>query len=417
MNQTWVGLLDCNNFFVSCERLFRPDLKTVPVAVLSSNDGCIVARSQEVKDMQIPMGVPYFQVKDILKTGEVTLFSGNHRLYRAISKRVFSVMQSVHVDIEQYSVDEAFFYFTGTEGEVAELAQEIKDRVEQQVGVPVSIGVATSKTLAKVANDIAKKTTGHKILTKDEWEEKQSEYELAAVWGIGRRLSQSLREAGLLTVKDYLKADQAWVKQRYGVIGGRLQQELNGTSVLVSKEKKPKQSIMSSRSFGAETTEKTVIEEAVLYHVEQVAFELRQMGYCAGVLAVFLSPSRHGDFALQSKAGERIFEVPLSATQDLAKAAIALVRELCVADVPYKKAGVRVSHLQPQEIAQLALFTEVDALKDNKLQVAIDAVNSRFKTGRVHQGFLEGKRIYSPKSELSSPAYTSDWNQLAVVKA
>lgn len=417
MKEQWVGLLDCNNFFVSCERLFRPDLLQVPVAVLSSNDGCIVARSKEVKDMDIPMGVPYFKVKDILKTHNVTLFSGNHRLYRAISKRVFNALRTIHPDIQQYSIDEAFFYFTGTKDEAADLANQIKSTVEKLVGIPVSIGLAKSKTLAKVANDTAKRTTGTKVLSTADWIEQADTYAIGSVWGVGRRLSQSLRESGIKTAAEYLHADPARIKQKYGVVGLRLQQELYGVSVLYKNHSKPKQSIMSSRSFGAETTSLTVIEEAVLYHTEQVTMELREMGYCAGVLSVFLLPSRHGDFALQGQGGEHVFDVPVATTSGVARAAIQLTKELFKATVPYKKVGIRVSHLQPKEVAQLALFKEENTPKEDTLQAAIDSINKRFKTGRVHQGFLEGKRAYSPTANLESPKYTSDWKQLAVVKA
>lgn len=414
----WIGLLDCNNFFVSCERLFRPDLLHTPVAVLSSNDGCIVARSQEVKDIDIPMGVPYFQVKDILRTNNVQLFSGNHRLYRAISKRVFNVMKSVHSDIEQYSIDEAFFYFIGSEAEVRKLMSEIKLAVETQVGVPVSVGVSTSKTLAKVANDIAKKTSGEKLLDLPEWREKQKEFPLSSVWGVGRRLSASLRDRGLVTVFDYVKADSERIKQTYGVVGARLLQELQGTPASKQKDERVKQSIMSSRSFAKETTKLSILEEAVLFHIEQVSLELRHMQHGCKVLGVSIAPSRHGDFALQNKASEQHFTSPVSSTRDLAAAAVSLLKQMYTADVPYKKVGVRVSHLQPKEVAQLDLFAAESNTSDVEgLQQALDDIQKRFTTGRVHLGFLEGVRAYSAKSDLRSPAYMSDWKDLPTVKA
>lgn len=418
MHTQWVGLLDCNNFFVSCERLFRPDLENRPVAVLSSNDGCIVARSQEIKDMQIPMGVPYFQVKDILKTNNAVVFSGNHRLYKNLSKRVFAVMKSVQEPIEQYSIDEAFFYFTGTEAAARQQLSLIKETVEREVGVPVSVGISHSKTLAKVANELHKRTSGLKLLTMSEWETLTSEYQLASVWGIGRNLSRRLREDDLHTVQDLLQADPARVKKLYGVVGERIVEELRGVSVLTGGERELKQSIMSSRSFGAETQDIGVLEEAVLYHVEQVAYELRQAGACASVVSVFISPSRHGDFALQNRSGEQVCQPAVSSTKDVAKTAIRLLRDLYASGVPYKKTGVRVSGIQPRSVAQLSLFEAASAATvTDTLQQAIDRVNSRFMTGRVHQGFFEGARSYSAKATQQSPAYVTSWRELPVVKA
>ena len=417
MKQQWVGLLDCNNFFVSCERLFRPDLENKPVAVLSSNDGCIVASSQEIKDMEIPMGVPYFQVKDILKTNNAVVFSGNHRLYRTISKRVFATMETVQNPIEQYSVDEAFFYFFGTEEEARQQILMIKETVEKEVGVPVSVGISLSKTLAKVANEMNKKTTGLKLLDFEEWSQINLSYPLASIWGIGRNFSKRLREDGLISVSDFLAADPGRVRRLYGVVGERIRQELQGISVLSAKNRELKQSIMSSRSFGKETIALSVLEEAISYHVEQVSYDLRQAGACATKVAVFISPSRHGDFVLQSRYGERDFLAPISTTRDIGVIAIQLLRELYVTGVPYKKAGVRVSGIQPFAVQQLSLFTPVAKKIPDPLQSTIDVVNRRFKTGRIHQGFLEGARKYSAIANQQSPAYTTSWGELPVVKA
>lgn len=414
--ETWVGLLDCNNFFVSCERLFRPDLIGKPVVVLSSNDGCVVARSQEVKDMDIPMGVPYFKIKDILQTKQVTVFSGNHRLYRDVSKRVFAVMRELLDDIEQYSVDEAFFCIEGDSLAKIELViQTIKDKVEQQIGIPVSLGVGRSKTLAKVANDIAKRSNGRCVLTDAVWSQRQSSLSLSSIWGIGGRLAKRFAEHEIRTVADLLVADPARIKQLFGVVGLRLREELSGQPVLRTKEV-PKQSIMSSRSFAATTTACAVLEEAVAFHVEQVTWELRQIGQRAGKITVFIAPSRHGDFVLHNQTGERVLTEPANDTAVILQTATELVRELYRSDIPYKKAGVRVSELVPEQITQLGLFREV-TIENNALQQTLDGLNSRFVTGRVHFGFLEGKRAYSARTNLRSPSYTTKWSDVAEVKA
>jgi DNA polymerase V len=413
----WTGLLDCNNFFVSCERLFRPDLIGQPVLVLSSNDGCVVARSQEIKDMGIPMGAPYFKVKDILKTNKATVFSGNHSLYRDISKRVFASMSKVANEIEQYSVDEAFFHFSGTEEEVIEFARLIKDKVEQQTGVPVSIGIAASKTLAKVANSYAKKGKGIELLDEIIWEELQKTYELASVWGIGKQLSIKCRKHGLITVRNFLETDTATISKLFGVVGERLRSELSGVPTN-QKGQETKQSILSSRSFAKTIESQTALEEAIAYHVESVTCELRQLGLVCGSISVFISPGKHSDFALQGQVADCVFDIYTNDTNVILREAIRILRTVYRANIPYKKAGVRISRLAPvKAVQQLTLFSDVPLNNLDSLQEAIDGVNQKFTKGRVHIGFLEGKRLYKPQSSSRSPAYTKNWQDLAVVKA
>lgn len=414
--ENWVGLLDCNNFFVSCERLFRPDLLNVPVVVLSSNDGCVVARSKEIKDMGVPMGVPYFKIKDILKTSNTKVFSGNHKLYKDISKRVFISMAQIVDNMEQYSVDEAFFYFTGTKAEAEKLSTTLRDTVEREVGIPVSIGVAATKTLAKVANDKAKKSRQVVVLTTTDWEDSKQDYLLSDVWGIGGQLSKRFSAAGLVSVADLLQADRARIKQLFGVVGERLQDELKGIPSK-QRESKAKQSIMSSRSFKEASSNRAVIEEAVAYHVEQIAYELRTIGYKTNGISVFFAPSRHGDFLLQGQSGFRQLDTPTNSTKVLLQAAIELVLELHVAGVPYKKAGVRVGELVPESVVQESLFNQETILESDVLQSTLDTLSKQFKVGRVHQGFLEGKTLYSAKADARSPGYTTSWNDLAEVKA
>lgn len=418
MQQRWIGLLDCNNFFVSCERLFRPELRTVPVAVLSSNDGCIVARSQEIKDMQIPMGVPYFQVKDSLKDKGAVLFSGNHTLYRDLSRRVMDILRQEIESVEQYSIDEAFLRMEGDAAAVRARAQEVKDTIERSVGIPVSVGVSTSKTLAKVANATAKRGSGVSVLDKGEWETRGGSLELEQVWGIGPGLARRMRAQGLYTVADYVAVDPARIRQLFGVVGERIYLELQGIPAIETTHK-PKQSLMSSRSFASETNDEAVLREALAYHVEKVAYELRHMNHAAQYLSVFIAPSRHGDFVLHNRAGTHEFTVPEERTSELTRAAHQLLRQLFERDVPYKKAGVRLGGLVPAAARQGDLFTaeSEQAATPDPLQVALDALARKYQTGQVHLGRLERAAVYHGKALQQSPAYTTSWRQIKNVKA
>ncbi len=368
--------------------------------------------------MNVPMGVPYFQVRDILEAGNAKLFSGNHRLYRDISKRVFTVLKEYIPETKQYSVDEAFFPLVGSRDEVDSQAMEIKDMIEAMVGIPVSIGVSKSKTLAKVANGIAKKGAGTNVLDMEEWSRLRQNYGVEQIWGVGAGFSKRMREHSINTVEQYVTADPGTVKQLFGVIGQRLQSELNGVPAAESAEK-PKQSIMSSRSFAEETIDLQILKDAVAHHVEQVAYELRQMQHKTKVLAVYIAPSRHGDFALYNRSKEIVFETGENSTQALTRAAFWLLQGMYEANVPYKKAGVRVASLEPVMQSQLRLFVD-DATPESEadpLQEAIDSIHSKYETGRLHIGRLEKPAIYQGKAEKKSPSYTTRWSELKAVKA
>lgn len=416
--EKWIGLLDCNNFFVSCERLFRPDLAGKPVAVLSSNDGCIVARSQEVKDIGIPMGVPYFKVKDILKTEGVTLFSGNPTLYRDVSTRVFKAMRTVLEDIDKYSIDEAFFVLEGTPQEVERKALVIKDRVEQLAGIPVSVGVAKSKTLAKLANDEAKRTTGVFVMDENDWKERCPKTDLSKVWGIGSQLSKRFRAVGLITVEDLLNSDDSQLKSIFGIVGLRLKTELNGANFVASERSNGLQkSLMSSRTFKETTEDISVLQKSLAYHINKVGEELRILNLETKCLRVNISPSRYGDFALQNASAEGLFAKPTNITSELLKEGNVLLEQLFKEAVPYKKLGVLAANLTSAEVTQLGMFDDEDRTKAKELQSAIDAINRKAGVGKIHLGTTISADTWKPRSDLRSPAYTTKWKDIPTVKA
>jgi len=417
MSEQWIGLLDCNNFFVSCERLFRPDLKRRPVVVLSSNDGCIVARSQEIKDKGIPMGIPYFQIKDILKDIEAVRFSSHFALYRDISRRVFEVMRGELNDVEQYSVDEAFFKISGDKEAVEKKIRILKDRVEQLVGIPVSVGVAASKTQAKYASSVAKKTAGICVLDQTEWGRRIATINLRDIWGVGGKSALEYKKHHVLTVADLLQADPARIERLFGVVGMRLRLELQGVSASgFSRRLDVQKSIMSSRSFHKTTTELEVLKDAVAYHVREAAEDLRTMGVKTACLQVSLLPSRHGDFVLQGGTA-KVLLPPTNDTFVLLAAAQGLVEQLFRSAVPYKKAGILLSDFTPETVVQASLFSDGREEPASDLMPLIDAINQRSGHGTILLGSRLKSSAWQSSIEARSPAYTTKWTELATVKA
>jgi DNA polymerase V len=413
----WIGLVDCNNFFVSCERLFRPDLKGRPVLVLSSNDGCVISRSQEVKDIGVPMGVPAFHIKDIIKDKEITTFSSHFALYRDISSRVFKILAEEVRGMKQYSVDEAFFVIEGSKEDVEVTTRVIKDNIEQKVGIPVSIGVATSKTLAKYAATVAKRTEGVFVLTTEHWQEMQQDVKLEKIWGVGGKSAAHCRSHGIEMVSDFLTLDERQVSRLLGVYGVRLWYELKGVQA-ASNRTKPQQSILHSRSFKSTTNDKAVLADAVAYHVREAAKELREIGMSTTMLTVYLGTSRHGDFFLKGGSKEALFAIPTDDTFTILCEAQALLNQLYSPDIPYKKAGVLLSGFVESAHAPQSLFEDLQAVKTKNLSHEIDRLNQSLK-GRAM--LMPGMRFCEEKwqasAEKKSPSYTTNWTDLAIVKA
>lgn len=415
MKQQWIGVLDCNNFFVSCERLFRPDLVGKPVVVLSSNDGCVVARSQEIKDIGIPMGVPYFHIKDTLKKAEATTFSSHFALYRDISRRVFSVMREELGVVEQYSIDEAFFTLSDRPEVVA---TQLKQAVEQRVGIPVSVGLAATKTQAKYANSVAKKSGGICVLDQPSWQAQVPQIPLSSIWGVGGKSALKYKQHGLSTVADLLQTDPSRTAQIFGVGGVRLQQELAGKPVFkLHQRSEPQQSIMSSRSFRDSTTDLAVLADAVAYHVRHAAADLRSQQQEAKVLRVSIRPSRHGDFLLRGGTKEVVFTVPTSDTLELLQAAETALETLYEAGVPYKKAGVTLASLQPAGNTELQLFDTETATKSSRLMDLVDSLNNKGGREVIVMGSRLRTGAWQVRREACSPAYTTKWTDVAVAKA
>lgn len=414
----YIALLDCNNFFVSCERLFRPDLLRKPVVVLSSNDGCVVARSKEIKDMGIGMGVPYFQIKDTLEEVGATIFSSHFALYRDVSRRVFEVVRTYRSEIEQYSIDECFFTFESEEPH--RLVEEIKKRVEQVVGIPVSIGVASSKTRAKYVNAVAKRTTGIAIWGEEEWGKAAANIRLSEIWGVGRGRAKQFDEQGIRSVADLLASPRSRIEALFGIEGVRLQAELRGEPVLDIKTARALQkSLMSTRSFAKETKDFDVLLNSVKYHLYQVVKDLESMDAKTNVIRVMIAPSRYGDYAFYGASKEAVLTAPTRDLLTLQQVAVGLLKQCFNVEVPYKKAGVVLSGISSIEAETMSLFEDPEEREGNSkdsLSATIFSINKKHGKALVQLGSVSGtNKNWESKKDSESPSYTTNWSDLKVV--
>lgn len=410
----YIGLLDCNNFFVSCERLFRPDLANKPVAVLSSNDGCIVARSPEVKAMGIPMGIPLFKAKQLVDMSQVTLFSSNFTLYRDLSSRVMDTLAEEVGECDIYSIDEAFFTVSATSE--AELAR-LRAIIMQKTGIPVSIGVAATKTLAKEASEIAKKGSGVCLLTAPEWAVRAETTPCSDIWNLGRATTVKLQKLGVETVAEFMRLERRSVRQLFGIAGERIYDELSGVAVygLDDDPRDTRKSTTSSRSFAEVTHDLPALQSAVAYHVAQVSRKIRSLNLACTVMYIELRASRHSDFSYRKGSTEVVFDVPTESTHELTKLAHGAVARIFDPEIPYKKAGVTVSGLVPKQYLSPSLFDRRSEGM-SQLDQVLDAINERFGFAALHSAAIMPSRDRSNR-KLRSAAYTTSWADIPTVRA
>ena len=426
--------MDCNNFFVSCERLFRPDLIGKPVAVLSSNDGCIVARSQEVKDLGIPMGVPLFQVRKECEKHGVVLFSSNFNLYRDISMRVMSALRAECGEIEVYSIDEAFFAVPDSASDT-EIAQ-VRARIIQKTGIPVSIGIAETKTLAKIANSIAKKKSNGRrptssittsavedgvcVMNAELWDTKVKNMSCGSVWGIGRKTSAFLTKAGIHTVNELLAQDATFIRSNLGVVGERLILELSGTPVsgLGDYRGEIQESYTSTRSFGNVVTDKLTLMSALGHHVAHVAEKLRAHELVASTITVIARGSRFSTFSHREGSARAMLEMPTDDTFVLVREASHLLDSMYDPEIPYKKAGIILGGIEQKNFIPASLFPEEKRrTKTSTLNVLSDSLNKRFGRDTIYSAITLGREKWQEHADRLSPQYTTRWAEIVHVKA
>lgn len=404
------ALLDCNNFFVSCERVLDPSLQEVPVVVLSNNDGCVVSRSNEAKALGIPMGAPVFKYRDLFEQHGVKCFSAKFEYYNFKSQQVSEIASEFSPNFEIYSIDELFLDFHGFKYfNLDEYSQNIKNVILQKTKIPVSIGIAPTKTLAKVANRIAKKYPekfqGVCTLDTSEKIEKALQWlEIGDVWGIGRRLGNKMKDAGVYKAADLLKKPEIWVRKLMGIHGVRMINELKGIKQLELVSPSKKQSIATTRSFMEMISDKEMLRERVETFAFSCAEKLRKQNSCCKVISVFLQTNRFRKDLPEYKNGfSVVLPNPSSSSIVLSKAANAIFEAIYKDGFLYKKAGVMVSDFVPENQRLINIFEEDVENKHLPIMKAMDALNKKYGKNKIRLASQNGKPTYERK--LLSPEY------------
>lgn len=417
------ALIDCNNFFVSCERIFRPDLEGRPVVVLSSNDGCAVARSNEAKRLGIPMGAPAFKYRQLFERERVVRFSANFELYSDISRRITHILTEVTPRIEIYSIDESFLDLSTLDIRDYEAwGRAVRTRIQKEVGVPVSVGIAPTKTLAKLATEYAKQhpdSGGATSFIDKDLKPYRQHIALEDIWGIGWRLAPRLRALGLATADDVAGLRPQLAQKLMGIHGRQLVYELNGTACFPMEllHQKPK-SIARTRTFGEDTREFYVLEAAVANFVTQAAFRLRQSAQLARRLGLFLCSNKHKpNYQIWNQ--EAVFQVPTADTGQLISAGIALLTDMYEPTTEYHRAGVWLHDFVPADQLQTDLLGTVDVREHaramSRMQ-AIDGINNRYGRRTIRFAAEDLAQAWQPKHGLRSPRYVSTWEELPLAR-
>lgn len=417
------ALVDCNSFYVSCERVFNPSLENRPVIVLSNNDGCAVSLSKEAKILGIKVGTPLFEIADLVKKHNIRIFSSNYTIYGDMSQRVMETLAAFSPEIEVYSIDESFLLFNGLKVDLEEYGRLIKKRVRQHTGIPVSVGIAATKTLAKLANRLAKKYSHYDgVLSLSGITDIDRFLQLVKVedvWGIGRRYSKKLYRHGVETALQLKNLADDWVRKYLGgIVGLRLVEELRGHSCLLLEQVAPKkQEIMCGRTFRKPVESLRELEEAVSTYITRAVEKVRSQKTHASLVHVFILTNHHkknepqyGNFATYK------LPVQSSFTPEIIRCAVKLLRIIFKPGYRYKKAGVMLSGLVPENECQLNLFEPKPSLKRLQLMKAVDKINVRWRRNMIHVAASGIKPRWIMKREMLSNRYTTNWNELLVIK-
>ena len=416
------ALIDCNNFYVSCERVFQPQFNKKPVVVLSNNDGCVISRSNEAKALEIPMGAAAFKYKKQFEEHDIKVFSSNYALYGDMSRRVMIILENYSPNIEIYSIDEAFLKLTGfNDLDIIEESYKIRKQIHQWTGIPVSIGLAPSKSLAKIANKIAKKfshkTLGVYSLDSQEKIIKALKWtSIEDVWGIGRRYAKLLKSTGVKNALDFTNLPDQWVKKNMNILGLRLKKDLSGSSFIKLEDiRSQKKSIATTRSFEAVLTNLSDIEERVSTFATSCAEKLRMQNSCCTRLLIFL---RSDPFKREEQYNNSCV-IQLSYASDssliLSKQAIYGLQKIFKPGIAYKKAGVLALDLISKENRQLNLF-ESNIIKHDSLMKAIDTINYKYGSHRIKLANQDLNRVWKMKQENLSPKFTTVLQEIIKVK-
>lgn len=423
-------LVDCNNFFVSCERVFNPVLRNKPVAVLSSNDACIIARSNEVKALGVPMGAPLFEYEKLLKYHGVYIYSANFSLYGDMSNRVMQTLAPLATDIEIYSIDEAFLFVSDYSLPItydprfyyASYGHLMRKQVMQNTGIPVSVGIGPTKTLAKIANHIVKKNPVYDgvfdITLHPDKDTLLQAIEVGDVWGIGRRYAKALRKKGVSTAYDFMQLDDAWVRKNMSVVGLKTLHELRGVACLdLDESHDSKQSICVSRLFGQKTKNIQDVHEALAHYTSMAAIKLRAQKSVTAHISVFLMTSRHHDPYTFFKSASIPLPIATAYTPTLIAQAQQGLQKIIIPGLVYKKVGVVLSDIEPESSIQLSTYVaEIDIEREKKLMHVVDQVNKKMGKNKLFFAAAGVQQQWKMKQEKRSQLYTTSWNELLTIK-
>jgi DNA polymerase V len=415
------ALVDCNNFYASCERVFRPELNGKPVVVLSNNDGCVIARSNEAKALGVPMGAPAFKYDKLFRDNGVAVFSSNYALYGDMSNRVMTILGEMSPEIEVYSIDEAFLRFRNCGYlELEQHGKAMRKRVLDSTGIPVSVGFAPTKALAKVANRIAKKfperTSGVYVIDNEHKREKALRWlSIDDVWGIGRRYAKKLRYYGVDTAFDFTQKTDAWVKKNFSVVGLRLKYDLEGKATLAMEEAKEKKNIATTRSFEKMYTEFDELKERVVTFAVTCAEKLRKQKSCCASVMVFIHTNGFKpDMPQYSRNVVVKLPYPTNSGIELAKFATRGLAYVFRQGFHYKKAGVVVMDLVPENERQMTIF-EKPNLKHLSLMKAVDKLNAALGQQKIKLASQDLGRTWKMRQEKLSPRYTTRLNEVLTI--
>jgi DNA polymerase V len=418
-----IALIDVNNFYASCERVFNPKLNGRPVVVLSNNDGCAIARSAEAKALGIKMGEPWFKLKDVARQHGIVAMSSNYALYADMSNRVMQILADFSPDQEVYSIDECFLDLTGMPGNHLALASQMRSRIRRWTGLPVCVGVASSKTLAKLANHAAKKGyAADGVCDFNAWpaeriEQLFGEIHVGEVWGIGRRLVPRLKDLGIESVLDLRRADPEYMRQQFSVVMEKTVRELRGQACIELEEvAPPKQQIISSRSFGFPVSDLASLSEAVSLYVSRAAEKLRRQESYATLLHVFIHTSPFGDGPKYSGGHTVKLPAPTDDTLQLVRVAMFILKQIYRPGFRFQKAGVMLGEIVPAGGQQTDMFgfrTSED--HSAKLMVAMDAINGRWGRHTIRAASQGYRAPWAMRQGNLSPGYTTKWDDMMTV--
>ena len=416
------ALVDCNNFYASCERVFNPNLRNKPIAVLSNNDGCVISRSDEAKAIGLPMGAPIFKWEGFCKANNIQVFSSNYPLYGDMSSRVMTLLEQFTPDVEVYSIDEAFLEFKGFDNHnFDDYGHQIRDRVLKWTGIPTCVGLAPTKALSKVANKIARKfperTKGVYVIDSEEKRIKALQWiKLESVWGIGRRLQKRLKTKNCNTAFDFVQLSDDWVRNNFSITEWKLKKDLEGMPTIMLDEVKTKRAIATTRSFEYTFSDFDNIKERVSTFAMSCAEKLRKQHSSCHMVYVMLSSDKHKKQEKQHRASQVVsLPHPTNSSLIISNCAVKAVASIFKPGIKYKRAGVIVTGLVPENNYQLDLF-EQENKKHKHLMHIIDHLNTKYSDYKIKLGNQDLKRTWKMRQERLTPRYTTNINDIIVVK-